>query len=126
MALQTLRRKSALSPPSSCVALHRVLPGFPQSGDAIVLDVVVNYVREQAEHDKVMDRVIPIYAKYLTVDDVQKITEFYRSSAGRKLVSVTPAITLETAGIGQQWMESILPGLQTQLLSRLRSEKLIR
>lgn len=51
--------------------------------------------------------------------------DFYRSPAGRKLASAMPAISLESATVGQQWMESVLPGLQAELLSRLRSEKLI-
>jgi hypothetical protein len=107
------------------VALHRASPGLPPSVDAVVMDVVVAYVRQEAERDRVADRLIPIYRKYLTKTDVRRVTEFYRSPAGRKLVSVTPAISLESASVGQQWMESILPGLQAELLSRLRSEKLI-
>ncbi len=107
------------------IVLHRAIPNLPQRADAVILDVVVTYVRQQAAHDQVTDRLVPVYAKYLTADDVRRITEFYRSSAGRKLVSVTPAISLETADIGQQWMKSILPGLQKQLVSRLKSEKLI-
>jgi uncharacterized protein len=107
------------------VALHRANPGLPPSADAVVMDVVVNYVRQQAERDRVADRLIPIYARYLTKADVRRITEFYRSPAGRKLVSAMPAISLESAKVGQQWIESILPGLQSQLVSRLKSEKLI-
>lgn len=107
------------------IALHRANPALPARADAVVMDVVVSYLRRQAEHEHVAERLIPIYAKYLTKDDVRRITEFYRSPAGRKLVSVTPAISLESAKVGQEWMESILPGLQTELLSRLRSEKLI-
>lgn len=80
----------------------------------------MSYLREHAEQDHVADRLVPIYAQYLTKDDVRRITEFYRSPVGRKLVSVTPEISLESAKVGTQWMESILPGLQSQLLTRLR------
>lgn len=107
------------------LGLHRTNPNLSARADAVVTDVVVAYLRQAAERDHFSERLIPIYAKYLTKDDVQRITEFYRSPAGRKLVSVMPAISLEAASVGQQWMESILPGLQAQLLSRLRSEKLI-
>jgi hypothetical protein len=107
------------------LALHRANPALPASADAVVMDVVINYVRRHAEQDHVTDKLFPIYSKYLTKDDVQKITAFYRTPAGRKLVSVMPQISLEGASVGQQWIESILPGLQTELLERLRSEKLI-
>jgi uncharacterized protein len=105
--------------------LHRTIPTLSPRADAIVMDVVVSYLRRQADHDDVAERLVPIYAKYLTKDDVRRITDFYRSPTGRKLVSVTPAISLESAKIGQEWMDSILPGLQTELLNRLKSEKLI-
>ena len=108
------------------IALHRTNPGLPASADHVVMDVVVSYLRQRAEQDHVAERLIPIYAKYLTKDDVRRLTEFYRSPAGRKLVNVTPAISLESAKVGQEWMESILPGLQTELLNRLKSENLIQ
>jgi hypothetical protein len=107
------------------LALRRTNPSLPARADSVVADVVVSYLREHAERDHVADKLIPIYAKHLTKDDVRRITEFYRSPAGRKLAGVTPAISLESAKVGQEWMTSILPGLQSELLTRLRSEKLI-
>lgn len=107
------------------VALRRINPSLPSRADAIVTDVVVTYLRQAASRDRVVEKLIPIYAKHLTKEDVIRITKFYRSPTGRKLMSVMPAISLESARVGQQWVESILPGLQMQLLSRLRSEKLI-
>jgi uncharacterized protein len=82
-------------------------------------------MRKQAEHDRVVDRLIPIYSKYLTRMTFDSSRRFYRSPVGRKLVNAMPAISLESAELGQRWVESILPGLQAQLLERLRSEKLI-
>jgi hypothetical protein len=107
------------------LALHRANPNLPARADAIVEAVVVAYLQERAEQDHVVDRLVSIYAKYLTKTDVRHLTEFYRSPVGRKLVSVTPGISLESAKVGTQWMESILQGLQAQLLSRLKTEKLI-
>jgi hypothetical protein len=107
------------------VNLHRVYPNLPNRADAVVLDVVVTYLREQADQDRVVEKLVPIYSKYLNKEEIQQLTAFYRSAVGRKLVSVTPAISLESAKLGQDWMESILPGLQTKLVNRLRAEKLI-
>jgi uncharacterized protein len=106
--------------------LHRNNPSLAARADAVVTEIVVAYVRQAAERDHLVERLIPIYAKFLTKDDVRRITEFYRSPVGRKLVSVTPAISLESAKVGQEWMQSILPGLQAELLSRLRKENLIQ
>jgi hypothetical protein len=86
------------------LVLHRTNPSLPARADSVVADVVVSYLRKRAEVDHVADRLIPIYAKYLTKSDVQRITEFYRSPAGRKLAGATPAISLESAKVGQEWM----------------------
>jgi len=107
------------------IALHRAYPELSASADPVVMDVVVSYLRRQADLDHVADRLVPIYTKYLTRVDVEQITAFYHSPAGRKLVSVTPAISVESAKLGQQWMEQILPGLQTDLIGRLKADKLI-
>jgi hypothetical protein len=107
------------------IALRRSNPNLSARADAVVMDVVVTYMRQRAEHDRVVDRLIPIYSKYLTKEDVRELTDFYRSPVGKKLVKVTPTISLESATVGQQWAESILPELQTKLLDRLKSEKLI-
>lgn len=106
-------------------ALRRTNPGLPPRADIIVRETVLEYLRKRAVSDRVVDKLVPIYAKYLTREDIQRITSFYRSPAGRRLVKVLPSISLESAKVGQDWMESILPGLQSELLRRLRREKLI-
>ena len=107
------------------VSLRRSNPNLPARADAVITDVVVSYLREHAKQDNFTDKLIHIYAKHLTRTEVQQITKFYRSPVGRKLVSVTPQISSESAAVGTEWMESILPGLQSQLLNRLKSEKLV-
>lgn len=107
------------------LALHRTNPSLPASADSVVAHVVGSYLKRSAEENHVADRLIPIYTKYLTKSDVQQLTAFYRSPAGRKLMAATPAISLESAEVGQDWMKTILPGLQAEVLSELKSEKLL-
>ena len=108
------------------LALHRANPSLPVRADAIISDVVVSYLRKYAKTDHVAESLIPIYQRRLTKSDVQRITEFYRSPADRKLAAVTPMISLASAKVGQDWMASILPGLQAEVVSRLKAEKLIQ
>src|ERR1700685_1090984 len=42
-------------------ALHRTNSALPARADAVVMDVVVSYLRRQADHDHVAERLIPIY-----------------------------------------------------------------
>jgi uncharacterized protein len=107
------------------LAFHKAHPGLGPRADSVIAETVVTYVNQLAQRDRVMDRLIPIYTKYLSKEDVQAIRAFYRSPAGRKLVATTPALTAESAKVGEVWMQSILPGLQEQLRDKLRKEKLI-
>jgi hypothetical protein len=105
--------------------LRRVYPNLPSRADAVIKDVVVSYLREHAAQDHFADRLIPLYAKYLSKDDVRELTGFYRSPIGRKLVAITPELSAESSKMGADWVASILPGLQAELTSRLKAEKLM-
>jgi uncharacterized protein len=45
----------------------------------------------------------PVYAKYLTIDDLQELIKFYETPIGKKYAQSTPLITQESMQIGQQW-----------------------
>jgi uncharacterized protein len=105
--------------------MHRANPSLSTRADVVITEVTVSYVRQMAEKDHFTERLIPIYAKYLTQGDVRDLTEFYHSRVGRKLVSVTPALSLESAQLGEQWVTAILPGLQIELQDKLKSERLL-
>lgn len=52
--------------------------------------------------DKLVGIYVPIYRKYLTLDDLKQIVAFYESPVGRKLAAATPAMTNEGMQAGQQ------------------------
>jgi hypothetical protein len=105
--------------------LRRTMPNLPARADTIVSNTVETYIQEQASHGGVIDLLVPIYAKYLTKSDVAGLIAFFKSPVGRKLATVTPAISFESTKAGQQWAASIAPGLQLKLRQALQSEKLI-
>lgn len=52
-------------------------------------------------------RLVPVYKKYLTQEDLKQIIAFYESSAGKKLAENTPYIMRESMVIGQKWGEEL-------------------
>jgi len=42
--------------------------------------------------DEMMELVIPVYEKYLTIDDLKSMIKFYKSPAGKKLLEAQPKI----------------------------------
>ncbi len=61
---------------------------------------------------------IPIYQKYLTIDDLKQIIAFYESPVGKKLASVTPAMTAEGMQLGQQLGMEIATQIQKELKAK--------
>lgn len=65
--------------------------------------------------DKIVEFYIPIYEKYLSLDDINQLIAFYETPIGKKLGEATPKITLEGMKIGQQLGMEIATELQNEL-----------
>ena len=57
----------------------------------------------QASLDDLVDMLVPVYKRHLTLDDLQKIIEFYHTPTGKKYAEKKPLITQESMQVGQQW-----------------------
>lgn len=91
--------------------------------DEIVSNIVVGYVRQQDVQQALVNLLVPVYARYLTKEDVEQLIMFYRSPIGRKLASVTPAISIESAKVGQAWAVSLIPGIRQKVAEALKDQK---
>lgn len=57
--------------------------------------------------DKLVEKLVPVYDKHLTHDDVRQVIEFYRSPVGRKMIAVLPQISRDSMKIGEAWGREI-------------------
>lgn len=53
-------------------------------------------------YDKILKAMIPIYEKYLTLEDINGIIKFYETPVGKKLADSNTKIALESMPIAQQ------------------------
>lgn len=67
--------------------------------------------------DKLIDMYVPIYKKYLTLDDLKGIIAFYESPVGSKLAAATAPMTTEGMKLGQRLGEEIVSEIQSELQS---------
>ncbi len=72
--------------------------------------------------EELLDKVIPIYAKYYTDDEIKELIAFYETPLGRKIVSVTPMIMRESMISGQEWGQQ----LGKKAIDRLREKGYIK
>ena len=52
-------------------------------------------------YDKMIKAVIPVYKKYLTLDDLKEIIKFYETPVGKKLSEMNPKATAEILPIAK-------------------------
>lgn len=50
-----------------------------------------------------IELLVPVYQKHLSLDEINQITAFYESPIGKKFAEKTPLITKESMAVGQQW-----------------------
>ena len=86
--------------------INQMLPSLkqmaPDAPESFWVDVM-----SEVNADELEDMVIPVYQKYLTEKDIQDITNFYKTDAGKKLISVQPVIMQESMVAGQQWGQNL-------------------
>src|SRR5512139_3168668 len=61
-----------------------------------------NFLDEKGMQD-LSEKMIPIYQRHFTAEEIDGLLKFYRSPLGRKVVAEMPATMAEGMQIGQQW-----------------------
>lgn len=75
-------------------------------------------MRAEFTSAKMVSSTVPIYAKYLTNDEIKSLIQFYETPVGQKLISVQPQITSEAyadgARRGREVGDRVLKKLQDE------------
>ena len=74
--------------------------------------------RTEVRPELLTEATVPIYAKYLSLEELQQLASFSESPLGRKLLQVQPAILQESMAAGQQWGGDIA----RRILQRLKEK----
>ena len=89
-----------------------------------VLDAMPTVIGELVAESmpELANRLVPVYAKHFTHQEVQEMLAFFRSEVGRKIVAKNPQIMTESMEVGRQWGASIGPEVQARILAYLARE----
>lgn len=66
-----------------------------------------------------VDKIVPLYAKYYSLEDLKAVNAFYQTPAGQRMLAATPLIMHESMQIGQDWGRQVV----TRLIAELKDEK---
>ena len=78
-------------------------------------------IRHEAEgrvEEFVTERLVPIYDKHLSHEDIKGLIVFYESPLGKKLLQVMPVMSHESMLAGQAWGRDFAEGVQQKLAAR--------
>lgn len=64
------------------------------------VDAFVVRFQKHFDSNTLNERVIPIYDKYLTAEDLQGLLDYYRSTLGQRMLKVLPEVTRESQAAG--------------------------
>jgi hypothetical protein len=62
---------------------------------------------QKMDTHELLEKIIPVYDKYYTIEDLKAVNAFYESPAGQKVLSSLPQIMQESMKIGQEWGQKI-------------------
>jgi uncharacterized protein len=83
-----------------------------------VLSEIMSTQNEQIA--KLVDDIAMIYARNFTVDEMRRVTAFYREPVGQKFLDKMPVITQESMAAGQEFGRAIALELQKRMVEELR------
>ena len=90
----------------------------PDQAQVMVQEVVMPTL--SAHYDELLDIQARGYAAALGKDDLQAISTFYASPAGKRLVAAQPQLAQAQLTGMQQWMQSVMPEMQSKLTKAIQ------
>ncbi len=99
-------------------------PGLTDRAEEIVEEEVRAVVAQEMTNETLLKVIYPIYARYFTLEEIEALIAFNRSSAGRKANEVMPMLIQESRTATQTWSTEIGPRITERVLRRFRDENI--
>jgi hypothetical protein len=71
---------------------------------------------------ELIEKIVPIYDKYYTIDDLKAVNEFYSSPAGQKILGTLPQVMQESMKVGQAWGQKISQQASEEAAAEAKAE----
>lgn len=91
----------------------------PDRAQVLVNEVILPTL--SSRYDELIDLQARSYATVLSVGDLQAISAFYSTPAGRNLATAQPKIAQAQVAGMTQWMTAVAPDLQAKLTSAIQN-----
>ena len=103
-------------------AIRNARPDVDESILSIVKEEI--YAVTTGYRNELLARIVMIYHKYFSHEEIRDLIDFYRTDTGKKTIRIMPDLLRESMEAGRMWADSIMPVLKERLRERLRKEGL--
>ncbi len=79
-------------------------------------------ISDEMQWSKIEEDVISIYTRVFTADELNQLTEFYRTPLGQKLLEKMPEVMQASVAMSQRQMQRVIP--QIEQLSRQMADEI--
>lgn len=87
---------------------------------AILKGSTLSLVKRQISADGgLLDRLVPLYHKHYTRDEIKALIRFYETPLGKKVAALRPQITKESMVVAEEWVNFLEPLLVRALARSL-------
>jgi len=103
--------------------MKQVQPGTPDRVFEIIREVLNSeFSQAFVAPDGLQSKMVDVYAKHFTHDEVSALLTFYGTPVGRKTVTLMPMLVQEGSAVGQKWAEANMARISGVLRERLQKE----
>ena len=104
-------------------AIAKDNPAVTEAVFAIMKRTTISLVKRQiSSPGGLVDRVIPIYDRHYSHNEIRALIKFYESPLGKKMASIRPDITKEGIVVAEQWVRYLEPLLIQAIEKSLEKE----
>ena len=86
-------------------AIKEMFSMFKQQYSNVEVEIWTDLEKEFSKKslNELTKMLVPVYSKYMTLEDLNELIKFYNTPTGKKYAKSTPLIMQESMQIGQQW-----------------------
>ncbi len=107
-------------------ALKTARPETPERAQEVMQQELAQLLAENMDGSGGLNgRIVPVYDKHFTHEEIRELLAFYQTSLGRKTLGVMPRVNMESLVATQQWLASLRPEIDRRVTEALRREGLL-
>lgn len=85
--------------------LERSLPDDPHKAE--IIETFLERFPERLKTQDLIDRIVPIYDKHLTHEEIKGLIQFYQTPLGQRVIQVLPQVFQESQAAGREFGQEV-------------------